>query len=175
MKQNILFDMILSMLILLFVYAGISKLISHQDFLFQLRISPNTRKYGAWLAWFVPMVELGIAVLLLFKRTNFVGLNCSIVLFGIYIYANLCFKYYVPAISGGILTRVSYKPHLILNTILLALSIAGVVLEIKREALKRRRKDYQLLNNYDINKNIAGQQAGEAENLYKRVGKPFNF
>jgi hypothetical protein len=128
MKLSAVVEIISAILVLLFVYAGITKLIDHHAFLFQLSISPNTRTYGSRLSWALPAVELALVGLLLIKRSRLVGLYGAVVLFGIYLYAILNFKYFVPWISGGILTRISYKPHLILDLIFFVLALAGAAI-----------------------------------------------
>ena len=143
MKLNVIVEIISAILILLFVYAGITKLVDHRSFLFQLSISPNTKEYRVWLAWTLPLAELALVGLLLIKRWRLAGLYGAVILFGTYLYAILNFKYFVPWISGGILTRISYKPHLILDSLFLTLSVIGALVATLISARKRHDLQYK--------------------------------
>src|SRR5690606_21323683 len=111
---------IASLLILLFVYAGISKLLDYDTFKFQLGRSPYVTNMAGFVAWALPAGEIIIAVLLIFQRTRLLGLYASfslMLLFTGYIYTMLNFSHYIPCSCGGVLSEMSWMQHLIFNIV----------------------------------------------------------
>src|SRR5690625_3083728 len=81
-------------LIVLFVYAAITKIRDFEIFNVRLNQSPMLEGMGEWWAVIIPVVLLFIAILLLFERTRSVGLKYALALmlmFTIYIGVVLLF------------------------------------------------------------------------------------
>lgn len=119
------------LLILLFTYASISKLMDYNNFKFQLGRSPYVTNMSGFVAWALPLVELVTAALLTFEPTVRVGLYFSfflMVLFTGYIYAMLHYSYFVPCSCGGILSNLDWHSHFIFNMFFTALSLIGIFL-----------------------------------------------
>lgn len=121
-------------MIMLFVYAGVSKLIAQQTFLQQLKMDPYIGGYANWLSWTIPLRELMIATLLLFKKTRMAGcyaFTFLMVLFTIFITAILVGGKQLPCSCGGIIQQLNWQQHLIFNSCFIVLGIVSIILHRK--------------------------------------------
>ena len=75
--SNLITEIISMLFLLLFVYAAVSKLLDYQKFKIQLVQSPLLATYASILVWFIPTLELIIAMILLSKYKS-LGLKLSI-------------------------------------------------------------------------------------------------
>ncbi|THU39207.1 hypothetical protein FAM09_11880 [Niastella caeni] len=128
-------ELICFLLLLLFSYAAVSKLIEYNSFVGQLRKSPYLEQYASIVAWLVPVVECIIVLLLLFKKTRLTGLFASfglMLMFTAYIYTMLNFSFYIPCSCGGILALMSWTQHFWFNVIFTVLALTGVLLMVVR-------------------------------------------
>jgi len=145
MKRKIVTETISCMLIVLFVYAAISKLLDYGTFLLQLGKSPFITVFAPFIVWALPLIELACVALLLFRKTKIWGLYGSLflmTLFTAYIYSMLHYSYYVPCSCGGILSKMSWTQHLWFNIAFVLLSILGILLEARlpmNTIIKRRK------------------------------------
>lgn len=117
-----------SLLILLFVYAAVSKLMAFPSFRYSLSLSPLIGKQAALLALLVPAVELLIAALLFIPLTRKKGFLAAFVLLGLfnlYIGYMLLFAPVLPCSCGGILQSLGWKEHLLFNGIFTLLAGFG--------------------------------------------------
>lgn len=136
MKSNtrrIIVDIVSILLIILLIYASISKLADYTTFKVQLSKSPFIHSFSSVLSWAVPASEILAVMLLISNRTRLIGLYLSLflmALFSVYIYAMLHYSYYVPCSCGGILSKMDWGEHLVFNLIFLALNVAAVYAEI---------------------------------------------
>src|SRR5690606_29956171 len=131
MRRQVAVEVICFLFILLFVYAAISKLLDVQKFRIQIGQSPLLTSFGSWLAWFIPSIELLIAVLLTTNRFRLVALYSAfglMVVFTTYITAILYFSLYVPCSCGGILEQLGWREHLVFNAAFSLLGGSGVML-----------------------------------------------
>jgi uncharacterized membrane protein YphA (DoxX/SURF4 family) len=122
------------LLIILFVYAGLSKLIDFSTFRFQLGRSPFITQIAGFVAWSIPAAEIILALCLVFRRTRLLGLYGSfflMLLFTGYIYAMLHFSYYVPCSCGGVLSKMSWNQHLVFNIFFTVLALVGILIQAK--------------------------------------------
>lgn len=113
--------------IVLFVYAALSKLLHFETFTLQLAQSPLLSAYAGVIAFLVPGLEIGIAILLVFERWRTLALYASftlMVMFTAYIFFILNFSDFVPCSCGGVLEKLSWTQHLIFNVVFIIL--AGV-------------------------------------------------
>jgi len=134
MKRKTFIEIISSLLILLFVYAAVSKLLDYPTFRVQLGRSPFIAGFSGILAWALPAFELIIALMLMFRRFRLAGLYASLFmmsLFTAYIYMMLHFSYYIPCSCGGVLSKMNWNQHLAFNVFFVVLSIAGIVAEAR--------------------------------------------
>ena len=125
------------LLILLFTYAGLSKLFNIGTFRFQLGRSPFVTNISGFVSWFLPISELVIAALLAVKKSRLFGLYASffmMLLFTGYIYAMLHYSYYVPCSCGGVLSKMSWNQHLIFNIFFSLIALTGILLQTKKNS-----------------------------------------
>lgn len=136
MKKRIVVEVICFLFIVLFVYAAINKLADVQKFQVQLGQSPLLSPFASWIAWVVPIVEIGVCILLSFSRWRLYGLYAAfglMAMFSAYIIAITQFSDYVPCSCGGILEKLGWTEHLIFNIVFVLLGILGIVLYTKPE------------------------------------------
>lgn len=120
--------------ILLFVYAGLTKLLDFEKFVIQIGQSPMLTAYSKWVAWIIPLLEIVISLLLAFKRFRLIALYASfslMVAFTAYIIVIMNFSPYVPCSCGGVLQDMGWKEHLGFNVGFVVLGIAGITLQSK--------------------------------------------
>jgi uncharacterized membrane protein YphA (DoxX/SURF4 family) len=128
---SIYVEIISALLIILFIYTGLNKLLDHNKFQFQLGQSPFIEPMAGFISIALPAGELVIAALLIFKRTRLPGLYASIflmALFTAYVYIMLRFSYDLPCSCGGVLEALSWESHLIFNSVYTVLALTGAFL-----------------------------------------------
>ena len=131
MKKKIALEIICFLIILLFTYAAITKLMDYQKFTVQIGQSPLLTNFAGVLAWAVPGVELLIAGMLAITRLRLVGLYAAfslMVMFTAYIIAILQFSENIPCSCGGVLESMGWTEHLIFNIGFVLLALSGIVL-----------------------------------------------
>ncbi len=129
--RKLLIEISAALFILLWVYAGVSKLLDYQTFSVQLGKSPLLSGFEKWITVIIPMSELLIAGMLLTKRFRLTGMYASLlmmVMFTAYIIAILNFSYHIPCSCGGILNSLGWTEHLVFNIIFVLLAIGSIVL-----------------------------------------------
>lgn len=130
MKNRIHFTAV-SLLILLFVYAPVSKLINLADFRGQLHNQPFPHVVAAALLVLLPATELAAAGLLLFAQTRKAGLwlsTCLLAAFTVYIVLVLAgYWARLPCSCGGVLNGLSWTAHLFFNLAFLLVCVAGLL------------------------------------------------
>jgi hypothetical protein len=153
-KKTTIVEIIASLLVFLFIYAALSKLLDFNKFKYQLGQSPFITNISRIVVWVIPLSEILVSVALMIKRTRVAGLYLSfflMLLFTGYIFIMLHYSPYLPCSCGGILSSMSWKQHFIFNLLFTCLSLLGF-------KFKKIRTDYKLNRN-------------EAEHLNKKVSK----
>ena len=123
-------------LIILWVYAAVSKLETFEAFQQQLLRQPLPLWLTAPLAWGLPVMELTAALLLIYRRSRGVGLLLSFLLM-------LLFTGYVglavlgvweelPCACGGVLSSLGWREHLVFNVVYTLVAGCGLYLWMKR-------------------------------------------
>ena len=139
MKRNLIIEIISSLLILLFVYTAINKLLDYTAFKNVLSKSPLIGGMAAIIALALPITEGLVSVLLFTPRTRLWGFYSSVALmsvFTLYLAYMINFTPKLPCSCGGVLKQMTWNQHLLFNIFFLALSVTGLVLERKR--IKRK-------------------------------------
>jgi hypothetical protein len=119
--------------IILFIYAGASKLLDYQNFESQLGRSPMLARYSGWY-WIVPAIEIIIAVFLAIQKFRLEALYASFSLmtvFTTYIIVILNYSEYVPCSCGGVLQHMSWTSHLWFNIIFIGLAASAIIFSKK--------------------------------------------
>lgn len=133
-KTNVVAEIITALLIMVFVYTGVSILIAQQTFLQQLKMDYYTGGYANWLSWMIPFEVLIIAALLLFKNTRLAGyyaFTFLIVLFPISNITILISGKPLTCSCGGIIQQLSWQQYLVLHSSFLVLGIVSISLQKK--------------------------------------------
>ncbi len=132
LRRNNQVEIMASLLVILFIYTGLNKMLDYETFKFQLGRSPFVQNMNGFIAATLPIGELLIALALIIKRTRLIGFYASfflMVLFTGYIYAMLHYSYYVPCSCGGVLAALSWEQHLVFNCFFIAIALAGILLQ----------------------------------------------
>ncbi len=131
-KKSTLVEIISSLLVILFIYTGLNKMLDYHTFKFQLGRSPFVQPIAGFVAAILPTGELLVAFALIFKQTRLLGLFASLFLMALftgYIYIMLHYSYDLPCSCGGVLAALSWKDHLIFNSGFTLLAMIGVILQ----------------------------------------------
>jgi putative oxidoreductase len=113
-------ELLAALLILLFVYTAVSKLLSFRRFQTVLSYSPLIGRYSKALAYTIPGVELLVAALLFLPQTRTKGFAGSILLmaaFTGYIAYMLLFEPHLPCSCGGVISSMNWTGHLLFNLV----------------------------------------------------------
>ncbi|WP_069859448.1 MauE/DoxX family redox-associated membrane protein [Arenibacter sp. NBRC 103722] len=124
------------MFIILFVYTGLAKLLVPNLFYDSILNSPvlGGRTMATLASWTLPLLELAVALLLIWKKTRligFYGVLGLMLLFTGYTVAIVFFAPYRPCSCGGIISLLSWEQHLALNAILLLLALLAIWSSLK--------------------------------------------
>ncbi|MCM4167369.1 hypothetical protein KCTC52924_02951 [Arenibacter antarcticus] len=132
----ILLEIISLVFILLFAYAGLTKLLEGHLFYDNIRNSPvfGGEKIAYISSWFVPIAEIMTALLIVWRKTRLIGLYGALslmILFTIYTVAIVFFSPYTPCSCGGVISLLSWEQHLVFNVVFLGLALLGSILSHK--------------------------------------------
>jgi hypothetical protein len=132
MRRSVIIEIIAALLILLFLYASLSKALAYPVFAAQLRTHPLLKRFAGFLAWAVPAAELIVAALLFIpstRRAGFTGALALMTVFTLYIAGMLLLDSHLPCSCNGILQNLTWKQHLIFNIFFTLLAFTGRKLE----------------------------------------------
>lgn len=135
-KAYVIEDLLSFLLVLLFVYASVSKILDFQNFRTEMGQSPMLNAYAHIAAPGVLMAELFLAVLLSIPSTRRWALLLSFSLmcmFTAYIIIILNFSDYVPCSCGGVLQQLGWKEHILFNLVFVGFAAAGFVMSDVRQ------------------------------------------
>lgn len=135
------------LLVFLFIYTGVSKLLDRSSFEAVLLQSPLVRNYAFVISWALPVLEILIAVMLLLKKCRQTGLMLSLIVlivFTLYIGYMVLFVPSLPCSCGGVLKELSWSNHILFNLFfivlvlisLLPLSVDKIFIAINRKSRK---------------------------------------
>jgi len=131
MKKSAVIEVIVSLLVFLFIYAAISKLLDLSKFRYQLGQSPFMTRLAPIAVWAIPTSEILIAIALMIKRYRTAGLYLAFYLmlvFSGYIYIMLRYSPHLPCTCGGVLSSMSWKQHLVFNLFFSGLVLLSAIL-----------------------------------------------
>ena len=133
MKRKIIIEIISSLLILLFLYASISKWLAFKLFIGDMNNQPFPNWLTPWLVWTIPPFEVLIVAGLIFEKTRVVALYGSLFLmlaFTIYSAAVLLHAFkYIPCSCGGVIKHLTWSQHLVFNIFFTGISLVGIILK----------------------------------------------
>lgn len=129
--RQIIVQSIAAVLIFLFAYAALSKLLNFKTFSFTLGQMPVIGPYAATAAVLIPVLNLLAVLFLLTPRMRRAGLFYSLFLLTAYTgyigYVLLNFQQ-LPCSCNGIAPWLSWPQHFWLNLIIVALTVTGLLL-----------------------------------------------
>jgi putative oxidoreductase len=135
-KRQVLLESISALLILLFLYASLSKFLDFQRFIGDMNNQPFPKSMTFFLVWGIPSLEIAIALALIAERTRLAGLYASAALLGLFtLYTGailLHFFAYIPCSCGGLIRKLSWRQHLVFNLFFMALSVIGIILQQRK-------------------------------------------
>lgn len=135
-RRQVLLELISALLIMLFLYASISKFLDFKRFIGEMNNQPFPNAFTPFLVWAIPCLEIAIAIGLIFERTRLAGLYASLVLMALFtIYTGsvlLHFFHYVPCSCGGVIRKLTWGQHLVFNLFFVALSVTGIIFQYKK-------------------------------------------
>ncbi|WP_205512343.1 MauE/DoxX family redox-associated membrane protein [Longitalea arenae] len=133
MKRKIIIEIISSLLILLFLYASVSKWLAFKLFIGEMNNQPFPNWMTPLLVWSIPIIEVLIAIGLIFERTRVPSLYASFFLmlaFTVYTVAILLHAFkYIPCSCGGVIRSLSWPQHLFFNLFFVGISLLGIILK----------------------------------------------
>ena len=125
-------EIITSILLIVWIYTGISKLFEGFDFRYQISKQVFLKPFSTFLSYAVPILELAIAVALIFGKTRLWGLWASFILmttFTLYVALVLSFSKSLPCTCGGIMAKLNWTQHLAINITLTVVALIGILLQ----------------------------------------------
>lgn len=132
LSKTTIVETISFLFLILFVYTAVSKLMDYSVFKEQIAESPILKPIASFIAWALPLAEFIVTLMLIIPRWRLMGLYASLSLmiaFTIYIGAIMTFAKELPCSCGGIISLLSWKGHLIFNSIFILLAVTGLRLE----------------------------------------------
>lgn len=120
MKNKSFAEIIRISFIFLFAYTATSKLFQPEKFKWAVSKSPLISPFTDMVVWGIPSLELAIVLCLLIPRTRRIGLYsslCLMIIFTLYIGYMVVFTPKLPCSCGGIVQLMSWRGHLVFNSI----------------------------------------------------------
>lgn len=118
-NRKILIEITIILLVVLFAYTGLSKLLEFKSFTYDLNNQPFPNSLTPFLKWAIPLTEIAIVVALVYERTRLIGLYSSLLLMSMFtIYTALVLFHvfdYVPCSCGGVIKYLTWPQHLVFN------------------------------------------------------------
>lgn len=128
--RSLFVEIVIFLIVILFVYAAVTKLLDFTRFRSTLAVSPLIGQFSGLLSLLIPLTELFICALLALVKFRFVGLNLSLILmtgFTSYLIVMKIFGMSLPCSCGGILEGMSWSVHIIFNVIVILLISTGII------------------------------------------------
>ena len=131
MNRTVIIEIITTLLMILYLYTAINKLMDFRITRIQLADTPIIGQLAPFIAWAVPIVELAIVTLLFIPTYRLVGLYASSILmlvFTFYVIALVSYSTVRPCSCGGVLQVLTWEQHISFNMFFTGLSFWGLSL-----------------------------------------------
>lgn len=132
MKRSTIIETIIFLYALLFLYTGISKLTTYDIVKEQLAEVAVLKPFASVIAFTLPWIEFAIVILMIIPRWRLKGFYSALgimIIFTIYIIGLLSFTDKLPCSCGGVIGKLSWPQHIILNLVFIAMALTGIYLE----------------------------------------------
>jgi len=129
--QKTLLQIIMLLFIVLWTYAALSKVSEFEIFRYQLGQSPGIAFAAPFLAWWLPLAELTMAIMFIFERTRIYAFYLSfiaMVVFTVYLIGMLIFASKIPCSCGGLISKLTWTQHIYFNLLFVAMGIIGLLI-----------------------------------------------
>src|SRR5579883_2268366 len=135
-RRQVILEVIATLLVFLFLYASLSKILDFKTFIREMNNQPLPNSWTPFLVRIIPCSEIALSITLIFEQTRLLGFYGSLILmsaFSIYSIIILLHAFsYIPCSCGGIIRRLSWRQHFVLDLFFVALSITGIILQRKK-------------------------------------------
>ncbi len=140
--KRIVLEFISALLVLLFLYASLSKFLAFKTFIGEMNNQPFPNWMTPYLVWSVPSIEILLAAGLIFDKTRRLALLGSFILmllFTVYTATVLLnFYSYVPCSCGGVISKLTWPQHLVFNLFFVGIALSGLLIMRKKNvAIKK--------------------------------------
>ena len=129
-RRQFLLEVIAALLILLFLYAGLSKFLDFKTFRKEMNNQPLPNSWTTFLVWFLPCAEILLSATLIFEHTRLFGFYGALALMGIFTLYTLLILFhvfsYIPCSCGGIIKQLTWPQHLVFNLFFTGASFVGI-------------------------------------------------
>jgi len=129
-KLTTILNSIIFLLVLLWIYTAVSKLMNIHEFERQLKNQVFGKVFTQWLFWLIPITEISAAIMLVFNSTKIYGLVLSLILMALFTgYIGLVLLNFYPRIPcscGGVLKNLGWHAHFWFNLFFLCISALGI-------------------------------------------------
>jgi putative oxidoreductase len=136
------------LLIFLFVYTTVSKLLDFQGFKDAMSAQPLSKGFQRMLIYLLPISEFATAVLLTYFRTRLIGLYTGLVLLllftGYIILIKLNFYGNIPCTCSGVIKHMTWTQHLLFNLFFLMISTLAAFFLREQKRFSINLKQYSL-------------------------------
>lgn len=133
MIRKLSLEAITALLVALFVYTAVSKMLDLATFSEQMHNQPLPGWLTESLIWAIPSLELAISGLLIIRPFRLYGLLLAFVLLSMFtVYVGLVYFHSfhrIPCSCGGVFEDMSWGAHLIFNIAFTSITLAGLYLE----------------------------------------------
>ncbi|MGC4128227.1 MAG: MauE/DoxX family redox-associated membrane protein [Bergeyella sp.] len=130
MRNKYVIEIVCFLVSIVFVYAGIIKLLDNRIFVMQLHKSPLLPDFTAVpISIIFPVVEIFAGIGVFIGRLRKISLYVSLILFSLftaYLIILNSFFIDVPCSCGGILGKMSYEVHILFNLFFLCIIIIAL-------------------------------------------------
>ncbi|MFD2968792.1 MauE/DoxX family redox-associated membrane protein [Sphingobacterium bambusae] len=138
MKNQFFITLFHGVLVFVFLYSALSKLLDFGYFKAELDKSPFLERWTVVLDYLIPLSEIIVVIMLLVKSTRTLALYLYLYMmssFCFYVYLMMTKAHYLPCACMGLFGKwLSWEAHLLVNVFLLVLTILVILLNNKDSA-----------------------------------------
>ncbi|MGO4291946.1 MauE/DoxX family redox-associated membrane protein [Chitinophaga sp. RAB17] len=140
-KISIIYEVVVLLFILMFLYAAFNKLFSFEVYKLQLDTQPFDDRYTPLLAVAIPSAEILVSLLLIIPKTKTLGLYLAtflmVIFTGYIVLIKVRYFGMIPCSCGGVITHLTWIQHLWFNLFFLVGGISGIISKRKLMADQR--------------------------------------
>ncbi|HEY9258034.1 MauE/DoxX family redox-associated membrane protein [Chitinophaga sp.] len=130
-KISIIYEVVVLLFILMFLYAAFNKIFSFEVYKLQLDTQPFDDKFTSLLAVAIPSAEILVSLLLIIPKTKTLGLYLAtflmVVFTGYIILIKVNYFGMTPCGCGGVITHLTWTQHLWFNLFFLVGGISAII------------------------------------------------